>query len=125
MTQQELADAADVDTKTIGNLERRGKWPIARTRARIEKALGWPPGEMERIASEESEQPPPSLVPEGLRQDIMNEKDLTPEERQAVIDAVEATLARERGEPGSSAAVSFPPSGRRRQASLPEEPFPS
>lgn len=50
MTQQELAEAAGVDLKTIGNLERRGRWPIARTRARIERALRWPSGEMERLA---------------------------------------------------------------------------
>ena len=51
MTQQELARAAGVDLKTIGNLETRGGWPIARTRASIEQALGWPSGELDRIAS--------------------------------------------------------------------------
>ena len=51
MTQQELAAAAGVDSKTIYNLESRGRWPIARTRASIEKALDWPSGELDRLAS--------------------------------------------------------------------------
>src|SRR5215470_4555994 len=57
MTQQELADRAQVDVKTVGSLETRGRWPIARSRAGIEKALGWPAGEMERVASAEPEEP--------------------------------------------------------------------
>jgi transcriptional regulator with XRE-family HTH domain len=61
MTQQELAGMAGVDLKTIGNLESRGRWPIARTRARIESALGWPDGEMERLAAQGEE---PSVPPE-------------------------------------------------------------
>jgi transcriptional regulator with XRE-family HTH domain len=59
MTQRELADAAGVDIKTIGSLEKRGRWPIARTRAAIERALKWPPGEMKRIADQEPA--PPAL----------------------------------------------------------------
>lgn len=62
MTQQELADLAGIDAKTIGNLETRDRWPIARTRARIEEALGWPDGEMTRLA-EEGEGP---LVPQEV-----------------------------------------------------------
>lgn len=63
MTQQELADRAGIDVKTIGSLETRDRWPIARTRARIEEALGWPDGEMTRLA-EEGEGPlvPPKVV---------------------------------------------------------------
>jgi hypothetical protein len=106
-----------VSPTTVANWERGASYPKKKW-GKIEQVMG---------ISLDGEPPPEPRprIPEGLRQDIMNEKDLTPEERQAVIDAVEATLARERGEPGSSAAVSFPPSGRRRQASLPEEPFPS
>lgn len=92
MTQQELAGAAGVDIKTIGNLESRGRWPIARTRARIEKALGWPVGELERLASEEPE--PEPLIPPGLRKSI---RELLPPERAVRVEAeIEAAL---RGEP--------------------------
>lgn len=71
MTQGELAAAAGVDIKTIGSLERRGRWPIARTRALIEKGLGWPVGELERIAAEEEpEQPDP--VTERIRAAFIN-----------------------------------------------------
>ena len=71
MTQQELADAAGVDSKTIYNLESRGRWPIARTRALVEKALGWPVGEMQRIAENEPEpEPEPDILPDGVRDDI-------------------------------------------------------
>jgi len=64
MTQSELGAAAGVTTKTIGNLESRGRWPIARTRAQIEEALGWPSGEMARIAAAEEKQlvVPPELL---------------------------------------------------------------
>lgn len=63
MTQQDLADRAGVDAKTIGNLETRGRWPIARTRARIEEALGWPDGEMTRLAGDgEGPLVPPEVV---------------------------------------------------------------
>jgi transcriptional regulator with XRE-family HTH domain len=64
MTQLELGAAAGVDVKTIGNLESRGVWPIARTRAQIEEALGWPAGEMERIAARDGE--PELIIPPGL-----------------------------------------------------------
>ena len=39
MSRDELAAKAQIDPKTIYNLEKDGKWPIARTRARIESAL--------------------------------------------------------------------------------------
>ena len=71
LTQQELADAAGVDSKTIYNLESRGRWPIARTRARMEKALGWPVGEMEHIAENgDDPEPDPDILPDGVRDDI-------------------------------------------------------
>src|SRR6185437_10027978 len=41
MTQQDLADAAGVDLKTVYNLESGSRWPIARTRVAISRALGW------------------------------------------------------------------------------------
>lgn len=41
LTQQELADAADVDLKTVYNLESGSRWPIAKTRVAVSAALGW------------------------------------------------------------------------------------
>ena len=49
MTQQQLADAAEADVKTIRDMERGRRWPIATNRAKIEAALGWPSGELERL----------------------------------------------------------------------------
>jgi transcriptional regulator with XRE-family HTH domain len=71
MTQQELAGAAGVDPKTIWNLEKRDRWPIARNRSRIEKALGWPEGELERISSEDGDEKP--LLSSGLLRDFQRE----------------------------------------------------
>ena len=65
LTQQQLADAAGVDVKTVGSLEKRGRWPIARTRAALERAVGWPPGELKRIADEE---PTPPAISEATQQ---------------------------------------------------------
>ena len=41
MTQQDLADKAGVDLKTIYNLESGTRWPIARTRVAVSAALKW------------------------------------------------------------------------------------
>lgn len=41
MTQQDLADAAGVDLKTVYNLESGTRWPIARNRVAVSAALGW------------------------------------------------------------------------------------
>jgi transcriptional regulator with XRE-family HTH domain len=51
MTQPELADAARVDVKTVSNLERGARWPIARTRASIAAALGWETDALNTIAA--------------------------------------------------------------------------
>jgi transcriptional regulator with XRE-family HTH domain len=55
LTREELADKAGVNAKTIYRLEREGRWPIARTRDKIERSLGWASGDMQRIA--EGEEP--------------------------------------------------------------------
>jgi transcriptional regulator with XRE-family HTH domain len=78
LTQQELAGAAGVDSKTIYNLESRGRWPIARTRASIEKALDWPVGEMERIAETEAD---PLLEPQDDHEQFILSMDDLPRER--------------------------------------------
>ena len=98
MTQQELAGVARVDIKTIGNLESRGVWPIARTRGRIEAALGWEPGALARIAAEaEGEsQPPSALLDERLGEDaeVIRTllRDMLPEQAEAVLAGLEERL---------------------------------
>lgn len=92
MTQQQLADKAGVDAKTIGNLESRGKWPIARTRARIEQALGWPPGELARIAAGSQ----PKIVSPNARKVLRRELD--DEDYRRVIGLLEGTLTWPAGE---------------------------
>lgn len=82
MTQQELADAAEIDIKTIGNLESRGRWPIAKNRARIEKALGWPQGELARLASQDGEEKP--VMRPGLYRQLL--KEVGEEDAAAVVE---------------------------------------
>ena len=101
MTQLELAEAAGVDAKTVNGVIRRGVWPYARTRARIEAALGWPPGEMARIAAED-DAAPRRATPEGLLAAIYDE--LPPERAARVAALVEAELS---GRPAPA------PTGRR------------
>jgi DNA-binding XRE family transcriptional regulator len=115
MDRGELADTAGVDPKTLYNLEVKGRWPIAVTRAKIEKALHWQSGEMERIASQAAEEEPEPAIPQSLLREIMETEGLTDEERVAVIAAIDNTLAKERGErasssPGAAAARHRPAS---------------
>lgn len=89
-TQKRLAVEAGVGERTIQNLE-AGKVPQPLIRAKIEKALGWEPGEFRRIAESDKE---PDIVPPGLRERIY---EILPEDRAKVVeDAVRAAL---RGEP--------------------------
>jgi transcriptional regulator with XRE-family HTH domain len=50
LSQEELATKAAVDTKTIYNLESGERWPQAKTRSKIEAALGWLDADMVHIA---------------------------------------------------------------------------
>lgn len=86
MTQADLAAKASVNVKTIGNLESRGRWPTAATRARIETALGWPLGTMADIAASPDPEDERTLSAEGLE-----------EKHRQVEAALEAALAQLRG----------------------------
>lgn len=90
-TQKRLASEAGVAERTIQNLE-GGKRPQPLIRGKIERALGWPQGEMRRIEKEDGQQQP--LVPRDVLDAI--EASVHPADRQRVIEAVERTL---RGEP--------------------------
>lgn len=90
MTQNQLAAAAQVDAKTVGDLIRARRWPIAKSRGRIEAALGWPPGEIARIAAQD-DAAPRRATPEGLVAAIYDE--LPPERARRVAELVEAELS--------------------------------
>lgn len=90
-TQQQLADEAHVDVKTIGNLESRGRWPNARNRARIERALGWTLGRLAQIAL--SPEPVRDPITAKLRAEIVAE--LGPEAAEGVIAYLEEFALRE------------------------------
>lgn len=49
LSQEQLATKAGVDIKTLWNLETGDRWPQAKTRARIEAALGWDEGDILRL----------------------------------------------------------------------------
>jgi hypothetical protein len=46
-----LARLAQVDPATVRDFLTGGHWPQSRTRGRLEAALEWPPGTIERIAA--------------------------------------------------------------------------
>lgn len=52
LTQERLAAEANVAVRTIRSLERGEAHPQPVTRRKIEKALGWKPGEFRRIENE-------------------------------------------------------------------------
>lgn len=51
LTQDALAAKAGVDPKTVWNLESVERWPQATTRAKLEAALGWTEGDLQKIRS--------------------------------------------------------------------------
>lgn len=97
-TQRHLAELIGVSQKTIDNWENGRTGPKSSIGA-LEEVLG--------VSLDGT----PAAAPEisrALRTAIENEDGLTPQERQAVIDAVRETLATERGASGPSG----PRSGR-------------
>jgi transcriptional regulator with XRE-family HTH domain len=63
LTQQELADDAGVDIKTVYNLESGQRWPISKNRAAIAVALRWEPDALTVIAGGSEPETRPSAVP--------------------------------------------------------------
>jgi len=93
LTQRQLAMTAEVDIKTIYNLESGERWPQAGTRAKIEKALSWAVGSLEAFAEgrESGYQYPTiaELIDDGLRRG-----GLTAEQVRAFADIGEYAWAR-------------------------------
>jgi transcriptional regulator with XRE-family HTH domain len=91
LTQQQLAERAGVDTGTVSNLERAERWPQPRSRANIERALGWQSGPLQAIAKGRTpvliDQPPggrPRYL-DAAEQHIADTPGLTPDEAEALV----------------------------------------
>lgn len=74
LTQEQVAQRAGVVVRTISNFE-NGRWPNARTRALIEEAVDWEPGEIERTATPPCSRIDPQLLDavSRLSSDQLNE----------------------------------------------------
>lgn len=90
-TQRKLAELVGVSQKTIDNWE-HGRTEPKSSLGALEEVLG---------VSLDAEAAPGPAIPRTLLREIMQADGLTPEERQAVIRAVEETLATERGGPSA------------------------
>lgn len=112
MTQKDLAAAAGVAERTIQSLE-AGSRPQARNRSKIERALGWPNGEMRRIEFDDGSRPPPVpkelLAFPDLVEDIRRRYP-RPEDYVPMLEAIAATLRGESPptEPGTSGTARSP-----------------
>lgn len=93
LSQQELAAAVGASPRAVGDWENDRRKPRNRLGA-LEEVLG--------VRLDGEPQPEPA-IPESLRQEIINTPGLTSDQRRAVIEAVERTLAKERGESAGGA----------------------
>jgi len=62
LTQEDVAERGQIAPRTVVGFESQGKWPNPRSRARLEKAVGWASGEIARIASAAAPDLDPVLV---------------------------------------------------------------
>ena len=118
----ELSRRSGVGRPTIYRWRDGAEVPQSRPVGLVADALGVPRERAVRLAGiiaapsgTPAPVPPASSIPPTLLADIMAEAGLSESERQAVIAAVEETLARERGASGPSAPEGEPE--RRRPAS--------
>lgn len=105
LSQEELATAVSASVRAVGDWENDRRKPRNRLGA-LEEVLG---------VSLEGEPEPEPAIPKSLLREIMNTDGLTPQQRQAVIGAVEETLARERGAAGAPAPARADPQPERRR----------
>lgn len=61
LTQEQVAQRGGIVVRTVQNFE-AGRWPNRRSRALLEEVVGWPPGEIERLAEPPKPEPDPKLV---------------------------------------------------------------
>lgn len=77
LTRAQFAAKAKVDQGTLGDFLNGDRWPQAPTRARIEKALGWPAGRIGELQDVEV----PSAAASSVEHAIQNDTALLPEAR--------------------------------------------
>lgn len=100
MDRQELAKKARVDPKTLYWLETGQKWPIAVTRAKVEKALGWASGEMERIRAAAGAEPEaPDVLAEVWGRDVADSvrrevRERAPQQAEMILRGMEDIVRR-------------------------------
>jgi transcriptional regulator with XRE-family HTH domain len=104
-TQKDLAAEAGVSERTIQNLE-AGTRPQAKTRHRIERALGWGNGEMRRIEADAQPQRP--LVPPDVLAALERAYRDDPELLRAAIEAQEAIARKGRERRGARGEAPSP-----------------
>jgi transcriptional regulator with XRE-family HTH domain len=59
LSQTQFAERVDVSTNTLRAIERGRTEPRPAVIARIELAVGWPPGTIDKVLAGEDEEPPP------------------------------------------------------------------
>lgn len=94
LSQEELADRVGASSRAVGDWENDRRKPRNRL-AVLEEVLG--------VSLDDDEPETEPAIPKSLLREIMESDDLTDEERVRVIAAIDSTLAKERGEKGSSA----------------------
>lgn len=72
LTQEALAKRARLDLSTINTFLNGHTWPQVRTRAAIEVALDWQPGELGRIATEADQADPLTAELKQARQMLID-----------------------------------------------------
>lgn len=72
LTQEALAKRARLDISTINTFLNGHTWPQVRTRAAIEVALDWQPGELGRIATEADQADPLTAELKQARQMLID-----------------------------------------------------
>ena len=96
MTQEDVAYRAGVVVKTVYNFE-TGRWPNGRTRARLERAVGWESGAIERLTAEPEPELPPKLLELASQ--------LSADEKEALVRTVTRWIREQRDEGPSQKAA--------------------
>lgn len=98
LTQQELADAAEVAVGTVVALESGRRWPQAANRSALEKALRWSNGDLMRVKRGGQPSPVPIHVDlgGGVSVDIGDEEIRDPETlRRSLADVMAEPVTRD------------------------------